>query len=82
VSASADQEWELTLALHDAGLPFCVYRRAENFLLSRPGLRRTPRPEVGHIKISLDDLRRMLGSSPEEIEPLSEREDLMLGFWD
>lgn len=79
-TVSDEAEWEMTLRLHSAGLPYSYYKRGDLHLLSRPGLKGGKYPEAGHITIRPHDLRLLLEDRPEEISTLFDREDLMPGF--
>ncbi|MFF3092042.1 hypothetical protein [Streptomyces cyaneofuscatus] len=81
VTASPEREWQITLRLHAAGLPFSYYRTSAGCRLGRPGLTFSDEPEAGHPFIEPDEMDVILSGSLESVREnvrgLFEREDLM-----
>lgn len=77
VTCSERREWQLTLRLRDAGLPFCCYRKRDKLRLNSPGLRHTELPELGHPVVTENELEELLAKNPDGIYELFARRDRM-----
>ncbi|SCF03114.1 hypothetical protein GA0074695_2985 [Micromonospora viridifaciens] len=77
VTCSERREWQLTLRLQEAGLPFCCYRKAGKVRLNSPGLRHTEVPEFGHPVVTENELERLLAENPDGVYELFARRDHM-----
>ena len=73
VTCSAPRDWQLTLRMRDAGLPYCCYRKAGGLRLNSPGLTHTDLPEFGHPVVHEDELEDLLTSDPARIHDLFAR---------
>ncbi|MEV6639229.1 hypothetical protein [Amycolatopsis sp. NPDC051371] len=75
ITSSDRSEWELTLRMQEAGLPFICYR-ADNILrLASPGFRLTKLPDYGHSAVTEDELRKALDEDPQRVYRLFDRKD-------
>lgn len=75
ITASERSEWELTLRMQEAGLPFICYRADDVLRLASPGFRLTELPDYGHSAVTEDELRRALDEDPQQVYQLFERKD-------
>lgn len=75
ITASERSEWELTLRMQEAGLPFICYREHDVLRLASPGFRLTELPDYGHSAVTDDELRRVLDEDPQQVYQLFERKD-------
>lgn len=73
VTYSGRREWELTVRMRDAGLPFCCYRSQNVLRLNSPGMAHTAVPHAGHPVVTEDELERALDEAPDRIFSLFER---------
>lgn len=77
VTCSAPEEWQLTLRMQAAGLPYCCYRDMDQLRLNSPGLGHTDMPEAGHPVVTEEELEDLLASDPAGIHKLFARRDEM-----
>lgn len=75
ITASERSEWELTLRMQAAGLPFICYHNHDALRLASPGFRLTERPNFGHSAVTEDELREALDEDPQRVYQLFERKD-------
>lgn len=75
ITASKRSEWELTIRMQGAGLPFICYRKHGVLRLASPGFRLTERPNLGHSVVTEDELREALDEDPQRIYQLFDRKD-------
>lgn len=75
ITSSARSEWELTVRMQEAGLPFICYRTQGVLRLASPGFSLTERPNYGHSAVTEDELRGALDEDPQRVYRLFERKD-------
>ncbi|MFD1048920.1 hypothetical protein ACFQ1S_26985 [Kibdelosporangium lantanae] len=78
VTSSGRTEWELTLRMRAAGLPFTCYRSHDVLRLASPGFQLTELPNFGHSAVTEDELRRALDEDPQRVHRLWERKDQVM----
>ena len=64
---SDEEVWRLTTELRRRNMPACYYRTDDQYYLCIPGLRYTPRPEIGHARLDPDQLRSELADPNAEL---------------
>ncbi|MEH0573805.1 MULTISPECIES: hypothetical protein [Streptomyces] len=74
VTVSEEREWQITRKLYAAGVPFDYFRQGNTYLLCRPGLEFTDKPNASHAEIGPDELEAVLQRGPEEVHKLFARE--------
>jgi len=77
VSCSERVEWQLTLRMQAARLPYCCYRKRGELRLNSPGLGHTDRPEFGHPVVTVEELEGCLATDPAVIHELFARRERM-----
>lgn len=75
ITASERTEWELTLRMQEAGLPFICYREHDVLRLASPGFHLTKLPDYGHSAVTEGELRKALDEDPQRVYQLFERKD-------
>ncbi|GLY97768.1 hypothetical protein [Actinoplanes sp. NBRC 103695] len=70
VQCSTRADWQLTLRLRAAGLPFSVYRTQGKLRLVSPGLDHTDSPAFGHVVVSAAEIDRLLTDDPAGVNAL------------
>lgn len=73
VTWSERSEWELTVRLQEAGLPFICHRTQNVLRLGSPGFRHVKVPEAGHPAVTENELRAALDEDPQRVYQLFER---------
>ncbi|GAA1032186.1 hypothetical protein GCM10009557_29870 [Virgisporangium ochraceum] len=70
VQYSTRADWQLTIRLREAGLPFSVYRKQSKLRLFSPGLDHTTSPAFGHTVVTAAEIDRLLADDPAGIYAL------------
>jgi hypothetical protein len=78
ITSSERREWELTLRMQEACLPFICYRKHGVLRLASPGFRLTEFPNMGHSAVTEDELEKALDEDPQHVHRLWERKDQVL----
>ncbi|CAG6398310.1 hypothetical protein NMG29_39550 [Streptomyces cocklensis] len=78
ITWSERSDWELTVRLQEAGLPFICYRNQNVLRLGSPGFHHVKVPDAGHSAVTENELREALDEDPQRVYQLFERGE---GLW-